>query len=105
MRPQVCDVKESEEIRREAGLTAKQSKTTYVHTMPEHFENGQKCDGSKIGASVHTMPCSKVRIPFSKSTVFKICRQEMCHFRVNGRPIRHIFHRLQNGASIVQTQF
>ena len=37
-----------------------------------------------------------VRAPFSKSIVFKICRQKMFHFRVNGRPIRHIFHRFQN---------
>ena len=37
-----------------------------------------------------------VRVPFSKSTVFKICRQKMCRFRLNGRPIRHIFHRSQN---------
>ena len=37
-----------------------------------------------------------VRVPFSKSTVFRICRQIMCLFRVNGRPIRHIFHRFQN---------
>ena len=37
-----------------------------------------------------------VRAPFSKSTVFKICRQKICRFRVNGRPIRHIFHRFQN---------
>ena len=36
------------------------------------------------------------RAPFSKSTVFKICRQNMCRFRVNGRPIRRIFHRFQN---------
>ena len=28
----------------------------YVHTMPAHFENGEKCDGSKILASVHTIP-------------------------------------------------
>ena len=27
-----------------------------VHTMPAHFENDEKCDGSKIWASVHTMP-------------------------------------------------
>ena len=33
---------------------------------------------------------------FQKSTVFEICRQKMCRFRVNGRPIRHIFHRFQN---------
>ena len=37
-----------------------------------------------------------VTVPFSKSTVFKICRQKMCHFRVNGRPIRRIFHPVQN---------
>ena len=37
-----------------------------------------------------------IRAPFSKSTVFKLCRQKMCRFRVNGRPIRHIFHRFQN---------
>ena len=37
-----------------------------------------------------------VRAPFSKSTVFKICRQKMCRFRVNGRPIHRIFHRFQN---------
>ena len=37
-----------------------------------------------------------VRVPFSKSIVFKICRQKMCRFRVNGRPIRRIFHRFQN---------
>ena len=32
-----------------------------------------------------------VRVPFSKSTVFKICRQKKCRFRVNGRPIRGFF--------------
>ena len=37
-----------------------------------------------------------VRVSFSKSTVFKICRQKMCRFRVNGRPIRRIFRRFQN---------
>ena len=37
-----------------------------------------------------------VRVQFSKCTVFKMCRQKMCRFRVNGRPIRHIFHRFQN---------
>ena len=24
--------------------------------MPAHFENGEKCDGSKIWASIHIMP-------------------------------------------------
>ena len=37
-----------------------------------------------------------VRVPFSKSNVFKIYRQKVCRFRVNGRTIRHIFHRFQN---------
>ena len=37
-----------------------------------------------------------VIVPFSKSTVSKICQQKMCRFRVNGKPIRHIFHRFQN---------
>ena len=37
-----------------------------------------------------------VRVPFSKSTVFEICRQKMGRFRVNDRPIRHIFQRFQN---------
>ena len=41
-------------------------------------------------------PKVPVRVPFSKSTVFKMCRQKMCRFRVNGRPIRLIFHRFQN---------
>ena len=37
-----------------------------------------------------------VGVSFSKSTVFEICRQNVCRFRVNRRPIRHIFHRFQN---------
>ena len=48
---------------------------------------------------VFTRCCFKfmpVRAPFSKSTVFEICRQKMCRFRVNRRPIRRIFHRFQN---------
>ena len=36
-----------------------------------------------------------VRVPFSKSTVLKICVQKMCHFRVNGRPIRHLFTQIK----------
>ena len=106
-----------------------------VHTMPAHFENGEKSDGSKIWASVHTIPaqfengtrfdsknslqdfdakdkylhpknrpvsiqkrrkmfrlhhcrvltrcCFKfrpARVPFSKSTVFEICRQKCAVF-------------------------
>ena len=45
------------------------------------------------------------RVPFSKSTVFVwtgglsvtfFIVFKMCRYRVNGRPIRHIFHRFQN---------
>ena len=37
-----------------------------------------------------------VKVPFSEFTVFEICRQNMYRFRVDGRPIHHIFHRFQN---------
>ena len=37
-----------------------------------------------------------VGVPFPKSNIFKIRLQKMFRFRVNGRPIRHIFHRFQN---------
>ena len=37
-----------------------------------------------------------VRVPFSKCTVFKIGRQKLYCFHVNGRPIHHIFHLFQN---------
>ena len=50
-----------------------QSIAELFHTMPAHFENVQKCDGTKVWASVHAMPFSEN--PLSKSTVFKICRQ------------------------------
>ena len=43
-----------------------------------------------------SFPNVPIRLPFSKSTVFKICRQKMCRYRVNRRPIRRIFHRFQN---------
>ena len=36
-------------------LHTKNCNSDYVHTMPPHFENGEKCDGSKSLASVHTM--------------------------------------------------
>ena len=32
-----------------------------------------------------------IRVPFSKSAVFKICRQKMCRFRVNRRPSVEFF--------------
>ena len=31
----------------------------------------------------------------SKSTVFEVCRRNVCCFRVNGRPIRHNFYLFQ----------
>ena len=37
-----------------------------------------------------------VKVPFSKSTIFEICQQNMCRFYVNGRLIRHMFYRFQN---------
>ena len=37
-----------------------------------------------------------VRVPFSKPTFFKICWKSKCPFRINGRPIRKIFHRFDN---------
>ena len=90
--------------------------------MPEQFENGRKIDSKnsfldfdaeekylhpknrpvsiqKRRKMLCLRCCFKfipVRAPFSKSTVFEICRQKMCRFRVNRRPIRHIFHRFQN---------
>ena len=90
--------------------------------MPAQFENGRKIDSKNPFLDfdaeekyLHTknrpvsiqkrckMICLRccfkfipVRVPFSKSTVFEICRQKMCRFRVNRRPIRHIFHRFQN---------
>ena len=93
-----------------------------VHTMPAQFENGRKIDSKnsfldfdakekylhpknrpvsiqKRRKMLCLRCCFKfipVRVPFSKSTVFKICRQKMCRFRANRRPIRHIFHRFQN---------
>ena len=90
--------------------------------MPAQFENGRKFDSKnsfldfdakekylrrknrpvsiqKRQKMLWLRICFKfipVRVPFSKSTVFEICRQKMCRFRVNRRPIRHIFHRFQN---------
>ena len=43
-----------------------------------------------------SFPNLLIRVPFSKSTVFKICGQKTCRFRVNRRPVRRIFHRFQN---------
>ena len=90
--------------------------------MPAQFENGRKFDSKnslldfdakekylrpknrpvsiqKRRKMLCLQCCFKfipVRVPFSKSTVFEICRQKMCRFRVNRRPICHIFHRFQN---------
>ena len=43
-----------------------------------------------------SFPNVLIRFSLSKSTVFKICRQKMCRFRVKRRPLRRIFHRVQN---------
>ena len=90
--------------------------------MPAQFENGRKFDSKnslldfdakekylhpknrpvsiqKRRKMLCLRCCFKfipVRVPFSKPTVFGICRQKICRFRVNRRPIRHIFHRFQN---------
>ena len=56
------------------------------HVLFNHFQVFTRCRFQNV----------LVRVPISKSTVFEICRQKMCHFRVNGRPIHHIFHRFQN---------
>ena len=63
-------------------LFQKRRKLFYFH----HFQVFTQCRFKNV----------PVRIQFSKSTVFKMCLQKMCRFRVNGRPIRHIFHRFQN---------
>ena len=44
----------------------------------------------------HRFQSVPVRVSFSKSTVFEICRHKMCRFRVNGRPVHHILYRFQN---------
>ena len=46
-----------------------------------------------------------VRVLLSKPLVFEICWQKMCCFRVNGRPIRHIFHRFQNFPASCERNF
>ena len=60
----------------------KRLKMLYFH----HFKVFTRCRFQNV----------PIRAPFSKSAVFKICRQKMCRFRVNRRPIRRIFHRFQN---------
>ena len=61
------------------------------------FKSVEKCSAFII-LIFHTMPFQivPVRVPFSKSPIFKIWRQKMCHFHVNRRPFRHIFHCFQN---------
>ena len=60
----------------------KRRKLFYFH----HFQVFTRCHVQNV----------LVRVQFSKSTVFKMCRQRMCRFRVNGKPIHHIVHRFQN---------
>ena len=40
----------------ETGLLKRETDLDCVQTMPAHFENGEKSDGSKICASIHTRP-------------------------------------------------
>ena len=51
-----------------------------------HFQVFTRCSCQNVS----------VRVPFSKSTVVKICRQKMCRFRVNGWPIRRFLHLFQS---------
>ena len=62
------------------------------------FESVEICSAFIIFECSHEAVLKNVPVTvlFSKSTVFKICRQKMCHFHVNRRPIRHIFHHFQN---------
>ena len=94
-----------------------------VHTMPEQFENGTNFDGKNslqdfdakdlylhpknrsILTNVLFLSFSSVsemcrlEFRFQNLLFLKFCRQKICRFRVNGRPIRHIFHRFQNVAA------
>ena len=64
---------------------------------PVSIQSVEKCSLYITVECSHDAVSNLCRLGFHpKSTVFEICRQKMCHFRVNGRPIRHIFHRFQN---------
>ena len=63
-------------------LFQKRPKLSYFH----YFQVFARCRFQNV----------PVRVPFSKSTVFKICRRKMCRFRVNRRPISYILHHFQN---------
>ena len=63
-------------------LFQKRRKLIYFH----HFQVFTRCRFQSV----------PVRVQFSTSIVFKMCRHKMCRFRVNRGPIRHIFHRFQN---------
>ena len=69
-------------------LSQKRRKLFYF----EKFQVNTRCRFQNVPATVQ----------FSKSTVFKMCRQKMSRFRVNGRPIRHIFHRFQNVSALCE---
>ena len=64
--------------------------------MRHVFHRFQNLPATNVPFSCEREAYASCFSPFSKSTVFKICRQKMCRFRVNGRPMLHIFHRFQN---------
>ena len=61
-----------------------------------YFQNFQAFSIFKIFKCLCRFQNVTVRVQFSKSSIFKMCRQKMCHFLVNERPVRYIFHRFQN---------
>ena len=71
------------------------AKEIYVHTKnrPFSFRKRGKC--SVFISSVHTMPFSNVlvRVPLSKSTVFKICRHKKGSFSCEREAYPSHFHR------------
>ena len=48
--------------------------------MPAHFENGEKCDGSKVSASVHTMPEQFENGVKLRGYLSTVCGTGRCHF-------------------------
>ena len=60
--------------------------SVFIENRFHHFRVATRC----------CFPFVPVRVTFSKSTVFQICRQRIYCFHLNERPIRHIFHYFQN---------
>ena len=74
-------------------------KSTYTLRIDQsRSKSVEKCSVFIIVECSHDAVSNLYRLGFrfKKSTIFEIYRQKMCRFRVNGRPIRHIFHRFQN---------